>query len=317
MPLRADPNAWHLQSRLKLRQLHLLLALDELRSLHRAAERVHLTQPAATRLLGQVERAIGLKLFERSARGMMPTAAGAALIQGAREVLGALARAGEELGAIGAGSAGRVHVGVLVAAAPVLLPRAIARFKASFPEVTVAVQEGTLPLLLPMLREGELDLVVGRLSSEVTASGMALESLHPEPMRVVVRAGHPLRRRRRPTLRSLAEQAWILPGRGTPYRLRLDAAFRKAGAEPPRRQVESASMLVNASLLQETDFLGVMPQDVAEQLVRLGALAVLEVELPEPTGPIGLITRPGQAMTPATREFAAALSYCAAIRLAR
>lgn len=314
MPHRADPTAWHLQSRLKLRQLHLLLALDELRSLRRAAEGVHLTQPAATRLLGQVERAIGLKLFERSPRGMMPTAAGAALIQGAREVLGTLARTGEELDAIEAGTAGRIHVGVLVAAAPVLLPRAIARFKARYPEVTVAVQEGTLPLLLPMLREGELDLVVGRLSSEVTASGMALESLHPEPMRVTVRTGHPLARRRRPGLRALAEESWVLPPQGTPYRLRLDAAFRSTGAEPPRRQVESASMLVNAALLQETDFLGVMPQDVAEQLVRLGALAALDVELPEPTGPIGLITRPGQEMTPATREFAAMLGKVAAER---
>jgi DNA-binding transcriptional LysR family regulator len=71
-------------------------------------------------------------------------------------------------------------------------------------------------------------------------------------------------------------------------------------------------VLVNASLLQETDFLGVMPQDVAERFVRLGILATLDLELPEPTGPIGLITRPGQAMTPATREFASVLGRVAA-----
>lgn len=309
-----DPAAWHLKSRLKLRQLHLLVSLDELRNLHRAAERLHLTQPAATRSLGEIERALGVKLFERTAQGMMPTATGTALVQGAREVLGVLARAGEELAAIQSGTSGRVQVGVLAAAAPVLLPRAIARFKAEFPEVTVAVQEGTLALLLPMLREGDLDLVVGRLSGEVVAFGMALESLHPEPMRVVVRAGHPLLRRRRPTLRQLATEGWVWPARGTPYRLRLEAAFHRAGAQPPRRLVESASVLVNASLLQETDFLGVMPQDVAERFERLGALATLNVELPEPTGPIGLIMRPGQAMTPPTREFAAMLGRVAADR---
>ena len=104
------------------------------------------------------------------------------------------------------------------------------------------------------------------------------------------------------------------PARGTPYRLRLEAAFHRAGAQPPRRLVESASVLVNASLLQETDFLGVMPQDVAERFERLGALATLNVELPEPTGPIGLIMRPGQAMTPPTREFAAMLGRVAADR---
>jgi DNA-binding transcriptional LysR family regulator len=312
MARRADPAAWHLRSRLKLRQLHLLVELDAVRGLRRAAERVHLTQPAATRLLGQIERALGLALFERGPRGMLPTAAGAALIQGAREVLGALARAGEELSAIQSGMSGRVEVGALSAAAPVLLPRAIARFKAAFPDVTVAVQEGTLALLLPLLREGDLDLVVGRLSGDVTASGMALEALHPEPMQVVLRAGHPLARRRRLALRELAGQAWVWPARGTPYRLRLEAAFRRAGAEPPRRLVESVSVLVNASLLQETDFLGVMPQDVAERFVRLGILATLDLELPEPTGPIGLITRPGQAMTPATREFASVLGRVAA-----
>ena len=310
MARNAFPDDWHLLSRLKFRQLHLITALDELRNLHRAAERVHLTQPAATRLLGQIERALGLALFERSARGMMPTAAGAALIHGAREILGALARTGEELTAIEDGATGSVNIGVLIAATPVLLPRAIARFKTARPDITVTVLEANHEQLVGALRSGSLDLVVGRMIGDARAAGMDFRPLHAEPMRVVARAGHPLVRKRRalPTLAALAGETWIWPSRDTPYRPLLEAAFRRLGVEPPRRLVESVSVLVNATLLAETDFLGVMPQKVAEHFVLQGTLAILPLELPAPTGPIGLINRAGQAMTPAMRDFVEVLA---------
>lgn len=305
MARRAFSDDWHLLSRLKFRQIHLVVALDNLGNLRRAAERVHMTQPAATRLLGQIERALGVALFERTARGMLPTASGAALIHGAREILGTLVRTGEELSAIDSGATGSVNVGALIAATPDLLPRAIARFKALRPKVTVSVVESNHERLVSSLREGALDLVVGRLVGDASASGLTLRALHAEPMRAVVRPGHPLAaRRRRPlALHGLAGHSWIWPGRETPYRQRLEAAFRGQGADPPGHLVESVSLPMNLSLLRDSDFVGVMPRNVADFFAAAKLLAVLDVELPDPTGPIGLITRSGQAMAPATREF--------------
>lgn len=297
------PNDWHLLSRLKLRQLHLIVALDDQRNMHRAAERLHLTQPACTRLLVQIERALGMPLFERTANGMIPTAAGVAMVQGAREVIGSLARTGDEMSAIDSGVTGLVKVGALVPAAPSLLPRTIARFKAARPRVTVVVVEGTLAHLVGMLREGVLDLVVGRLSSDLSTVGLAIQPLRLEPMRVVVRADHPLLGRRRLKLGQLTDETWVMPDREAPYRRRLEAAFLAEGAQPPVRLVESVSVLVNVALAAETDFLCVMPGNVAEPHVTAGRLAFLPVVLPDPTGPVGIIRRAVRGANPALQAF--------------
>ncbi|HVL36255.1 MAG TPA: LysR family transcriptional regulator, partial [Burkholderiales bacterium] len=108
------PSSALLSRRLKLRQLLLLRALGETRNLRRSASALNLTQPAATRLLQELEAALGLQLFERSRRGMAPTPYGEAMIRHARAVLADLDGAREELAALAEGSQGRVVVGSLV-----------------------------------------------------------------------------------------------------------------------------------------------------------------------------------------------------------
>ena len=263
MPARVLPD-WYLRSRLKMRQVLLLVALDEHRNMHRAAASLRMTQPAATRLLGGLERMLGMKLFERGPRGLVPNAYGESLIRHARAMLATLDHAREEMNALAEGAAGRIALGALLVAAPVLVPMAIARFKQRHPLHTVLVQEGSATALLPALRRGELDLVVGRVSSDVPGEGLDFEAFHAEPMQVVARPGHPLARRRTLRLRDLRDETWIVPAADAPYRRRLDAAFRQAGVAPPRKLVESVSVAVNKMLVQRSDLLGVMLPDSAQ-----------------------------------------------------
>ena len=107
-------------------------------------------------------------------------------------MLGTLEHARAELSAISDGATGRIAMGTLLVVAPVLVPRALAAFKRANPRVTVQVQEGNLATLLPLLRHGELDLIVGRLTSDFDSRGLHFEACYDEPMCVVVRAGHPL-----------------------------------------------------------------------------------------------------------------------------
>ena len=86
-----------------------------------------------------------------------------------------------------------------------------------------------------------------------------------------------------------------------------EAAFRQAGVEPPSRLVESVSILTNAALLQQTDMLGVMPINVARHYAGAGALAVLDVVLPPPSGPVGTITRAGTGSNPVLEQLLQAL----------
>lgn len=309
-PARILPD-WYLRSRLKMRQVLLLVALDEQRNMHRAAAGLRMTQPAATRLLGGLERTLGLRLFERGPRGLTPNAYGESLVRHARAMLATLDHARDEMNSLSEGAAGRIAIGTLLVASPVLVPLALARFKERHPDYTVLVREGSAAALLPALRRGELDLVVGRVTRDVPGEELDFEAFYSEPMQVVARVGHPLARRRALRLGDLADQPWIVPTPEAPYRARLDAAFRQAGLEPPRRLVESLSILVNKMLVQKTDMLGVMPRDVAREYAALGAMRVLPVKLPPPSGPVGVIKAIGRPLAPATADLLQALRQVA------
>ena len=303
---------WYLRSRLKMRQVRLLVALDEHRNMHRAAASLAMTQPAATRLLGDLEKLLGLRLFERNARGLTPNAYGESMVRHARMILSALDHSRDELNALLQGTAGKIGVGTLLVAASVLVPRAVARFKRRHPRHTVVIREGsTTAALSAALQRGELDLVVCRAWSELPA-GLRFEAFYAEPMRVVARKGHPLAGRRKLKLAQLAAWPWVLPTDETAYRKRLEAAFRRNGVEPPTSIVESVSILANTMLVQETDMLGVLPRDTAERNARDGRIRILPVTLPAPSGPVGIITASGRPLPPAAVDLVQALRETAA-----
>ena len=139
---------------------------------------------------------MGLKLFERTARGVIPTAYGQCLIGHARAVLSELALARDELQGLASGGSGSIRVGVLATAALELLPRALAAFKAKLPGVLVLIREGIVETVLPELWQGNLDLIVGRLPQD-GAQGLGQKTLMEEGVSVVTGRHHPLVRRKR------------------------------------------------------------------------------------------------------------------------
>jgi DNA-binding transcriptional LysR family regulator len=308
LPVLSD---WYLRSRLKMRQIRLLVALDEHRNVHRAAESLATTQPAATRLLGDLEKLLGLRLFERSARGLTPNAYGESLIRHARVVLSALDHSRDEINALLLGTTGKIVVGTLLVAAPMLVPRAVARFKVQHPRHTVLIREGTTATLVEALKQGQLDLVVGRAWADFAGEGLRFEAFYSEPMRVVARVGHPLARAGAIKLDRLAEWPWIFPPPETAFRKRLEAAFRQVGVGPPLSIVESMSILTNITLVRETDMLCVLPRDVARHYARSDGVRILDVKLPAPSGPVGIITAAGRALPPAASDLVQALREAA------
>jgi DNA-binding transcriptional LysR family regulator len=304
---RTVPADWYLRSRLKMRHLRLMIAIDEHRNMHKASAALGMTQPAATRLLKDLERLLGLVLFDRTTRGIAPNAYGDSLIRHARSMLATLEHARDELNALAEGASGKIVVGVLQVAATVLVPRAVAAFKRLHPRHTILIREDTSANLVQALLRGEIDLLVGRASGDVQADGLQFEPFYDEPMCVVARPGHPFARRGRLALGALSRASWIVPPPEAFYRRRFDAAFRQAGVEPPRNIVESLSILSNKTLLQETDMLGVMPREVARHYAKLGILTLIKVDVPPPSGPVGIVSASGRPTSLATSDFLAAL----------
>ena len=296
-----NPN-WFLRARLKTRQLLLLIALDDERNIHRAAEVLCMTQPAASKQLKDLEDMLEVKLFDRHPRGMEPTLYGDTMIRHARMALTSLSAAHEDLVALKHGLTGQAEVGVIMTPAMGLLPRAIARIKLKAPRLRVGVHMEASKLLLNMLQRGKLDFMIGRIVEEQGAAGLHYEELAVEPTCAVARVGHPLLKADNLKLADLADQPWILPPQGSVLRHRWELMFRRAALEPPGNVVETTALLLITALLQQTTSLHVMPVEVARYYASLNVLAILPIELPCHMDAFGIITREGHLMSPGARQ---------------
>lgn len=292
-----------LLSRLKLRQLRLLTAIADEGTVLKGSQALNIAQPAATKSIKELEDALGVQLFDRSSRGVTPTDFGRVMIKHAKLILTQLRHAGEELQSLEEGLSGRVHVGTLLAASTSLLPRALARLRERRPGIAVTVDEGTIDRLMPGLRTGDIDVVLGRLPEYREREGLRQEVLYLDTVSIMVREGHPLTQRSGLKLADLIDQAWVMPPPQTSLRRQVDHAFRHEGLEPPNDVIESVSILTNHALLMNTDMLATMPHQVG---IGQAGLTALPVILEGANSRIG-------ATTHAHGELSAAASYFMAI----
>ena len=292
-----NPN-WFLKARLKTRQLLLLIALDDYRNIHRAAEELHMTQPAASKQIKDLEEMLDVRLFDRLPRGMEPTIYGETMIRHARMALTSLALAHDDIVALKAGLVGQVEVGVIMSPAMALLPRAVARIKEQAPQLRIGVQLEPSNVLLDKLQRGTLDFMIGRILEKEDSTGLIYEELTEEPACAVVRPGHVLLDRKDLQLKDMAERPWILPPQGSILRHRFDMMFRRAGLAPPANVVDTTALLLITALLQQTDSLHVMPQEVAQYYESLNVLRILPIELPCKMDAFGIIRQQDHLLSP-------------------
>ncbi|MGI4717342.1 MAG: LysR family transcriptional regulator [Janthinobacterium lividum] len=292
-----NPN-WFLKARLKTRQLLLLIALDDYRNIHRAAEELHMTQPAASKQIKDLEEMLDVRLFDRLPRGMEPTIYGETMIRHARMALTSLALAHDDLVALKAGLSGQVEVGVIMSPAMALLPRAIARIKEQAPLLRIGVHLEPSNVLLDKLQRGTLDFMIGRILEKDGSAGLVYEELTEEPACAVVRPGHALLESKDLRLEDIADRPWILPPPGSILRHRFDMMFRRAGLQPPANVVDTTALLLITTLLQQTDSLHVMPLEVAQYYASLNVMRVLPIELPCTMDAFGIIRQQEHLLSP-------------------
>lgn len=267
-----------LRRRVRLRQLELLAALDHAATLSQAAREVRLSQPAASRLLATLSEDLSIELFERAGRTLRPTPAGRALIRHAASLIGNLDRAQADLDAIEGGLIGVSAIGAGVGACYVLVPRALSLLLEQSPGIAVTLREGPMEEMFSMLRDGRLDMVVGRVDSALVDRDFVLDELYDPPVHIVCGPAHPLARSRNVGWAVLAEQEWILPQEGTPMRAGIERIFRRVRRRPSRCMFESSSIQTNISLMNARDMLWVLSADISTYFERLGLLSIMPVE---------------------------------------
>lgn len=280
-------------SSLRMRHLEVVLAVAQAGSMQRAAQRVRLTQPAISKLIGEIEAILGATLFVRSKRGVALTESGQAFIGRAEALLNDVEQSRHEAVAISKGHRGLLRVGMLSVAEGDILPKSLLALQKIAPGLRVRIEEGTYTALLDALLRGELDCVIGRLEAGLSGVDVQTIAFHPAPS-LVARAGHPLARRKRVTLADLAACAWVLPRGNAPVRVAIDKIFIQAGLVPPVPLVESTSIRLNYELLSQSDMIGVMTADATTDYVARRKLVVLPLDIGDLLPPIGIMQRPGQ-----------------------
>lgn len=283
-----------------LRDLRYFEAIAEFEHVGRATQRLHRTQPALTSAVRRLEEVCGAPLFEKAGRGIRLTPAGRVLLKWAQRMRFDVEDAKREIGDIGRGLSGHIRIGIVPTAAQFLLPPAVRQLMAHAPAVTLRTVVGLIDTLKPMLRAGDLDLMVGTESPD--EPGFASQRLAEDHIVVAASAKHEILRRT-PTLKELTAYKWVLQPPGAPTRDWLDHTFDRKRLPRPQVQVESSMLLMLPALIAETGLLSFISRHHLDESDKRSPLR--EVPLKETTMRRRLVVthREGSYLLPATQMF--------------
>ncbi len=293
---------------MKLIALKALVAAVEDGSLRAASRRLKLSQPALTKAVRELELELGARLLMRSNKGVLPTAQGKVLFEQSLQALRGLDMAVDQIQQLGGRMVGELSVGAVPLAVMLLIPETLRTFGAAFPDIRLRVSEELYVAQLQRLRKGEVDVAVGGIPPGLASGEFVVEPLLETRMVVVVRKGHPLEGAR--SLRELARAKWVYTG-ATSDDGYAKTLYESHGMAPPAVGAAVNSTLALLSLVSSGDFVGLMPQQIAQHPLcgrYLSVVPVAEQGLPLT---VGAMVRADSTVSPAVRHFIAHLHRAA------
>ena len=259
---------------LDLQLIRAVMAIARSGSISAAAEELALSQSAVTKQLQRIEDRLGVRLFERRARGVEPTVYGEALVRRGELIARQLGDTLDELRALAGGERGDVVIGTGQTWLHGPLPRALARLVKHRPGVRVRVVNEPMQQMLDELRASRIDLVFAPWTDEIDRSAIAWTPILVDDLHVMARRDHPLVRQPPASLRDLDPYGWVLSGIGNPTRRRLAAIYEHEGLHLPEPVIETESLTLLTSIVRGSDLLTVLP-DVRFAWMKRG-LAVID-----------------------------------------
>jgi DNA-binding transcriptional LysR family regulator len=294
----------HRVSRLKLHELHVLLAVAQAGSMAKAAAQLAISEPAVSRAISDMEHTLGVSLFNRSSRGVEPTPYGCALIKRGVAVFDELRLGIREIEFIKDPTIGEVHIGATSTIAEVgIVAAVIDHMSQKYPRVSFHVVEATPDRLFHELRERNLDLIILLTFDPLASNDIVSEILYEDRMVVLAAANNPWTRRCRIELADLVNEHWTLPEPGHPVTSIVAQAFRAIGCEAPRVTATAAPGRIRDTLLATGRFLTVAQESALHFGATLPPLKVLPLELSMARGTTNIMTLKKRALSPAVQLF--------------
>ncbi|MFP8968484.1 LysR family transcriptional regulator [Pokkaliibacter sp. CJK22405] len=290
-----------LSRHLKISQLRLIAAIAEHGQLGLAAEALAMTQPAASRMLNEIEKNLSAKLFERTARGMEATLIGRAISQRAHNLLVELRDLSQDVEELKQGNGGYTTVGAVTGAAVGFVIPAIRVLKAMSPKAEVHVNVEASDVLVHDLAAGKNDFVLARLPRSVDPRDFEITPARTEQVRLVVRADHPLAGAEKVSVHDLSRYEWVMQSHRAPIREAVESVFLKQAAPLPTNITNTTSLLAMIAILVHSNAIAALASEVPELLMsdKVGArLAVLPLEESIVMSPYNLIMVKGRQLSP-------------------
>lgn len=290
-----------LANRLQLKDLRLIQAIYETGQLALAAERLAITQPAASRMLAGIERIIGTPVFIRHPKGMKASPVGETLARNATSLLNGLDQTLREVDAVGSGRAGTARVGSVTGGALAFVVPAIKQLKETAAGADIHVEVAPSDTLMDGLQRGDYDFILSRIPAGMDARQFTVRPGRTEVVKFLVRKAHPLAGRGPVKLDDLAGYEWVIQAPQTPMRQAVEAAFVAEGIPLPSEIVNSTSPLVMIAYLAASDAIAPISREVADLFeadAKADNLATIDLLEPIVISPYHLIARKDQIISP-------------------
>ena len=286
--------------RMKLHDLHVLMAVVQAGSMNKAAALLNTTQPAISKSIAELERTVGVRLLDRNTQGVEPTAYGRALLDGGTAVFDDLRQAVKNIEFLADPTTGEVRIGCNPFLAPTFISVVVNRLSRRCPRIVFHLVTATAETLHRELSERNVDLLITR---PIANERMGFEFLFDEPIVVAAGAQNPWVRRRRIELAELVSEPWTLPPRGRVIASIAMEAFRASGLDNPRTTVVTDSPQVRMSLLADGRFLTILQASALRFPTRRPEIKVLPVEPRMADMPFGVVTLKNRTLSPVAQLF--------------
>jgi len=289
--------------RVKLRDLHILLAVAQTGSMARAADSLGISQPVVSKTIADLEHSLGVRLLDRTSQGVEPTTYGLAFINCGIAVFDELRRGVQEIDCLSDPTVGMLRIGGASPLIHELIPAVVARLANRYPRIEFHVTENDTPALCRLLHERKLDLAIGRASSSAFGENIASEPLFEDPMFVVAGLTSPWARRRKVELAELTDEPWIMPEANNLAWALIEEGFRSAGVALPMPCVVSNSMAVRTRLVEAGRFLTMLPRSTLHFGAKRLRMRILPVSTPMTTRPVEVNTLKNRTLNPIAKLF--------------
>jgi DNA-binding transcriptional LysR family regulator len=292
---------------LRLRDLFVFFTVVKSGSMARAAAELGVSTPSISEVIAGLEHTLGVRLLDRTARGVFATLYGQALLRRGAAAFDELRQGINEIELLSDPTAGEVNLGCPESIASIL-PPVIEGFRRRCPRAVLGIDHEIFLTFAPRLRDRSLDLVLMRMRGRSLTDDRADEDLNVEILfndELVIAAGMQSRwaRRRRIDLAELVHADWILPGPESWAHWVVSEAYRAKGLGMPRISVRSLSGHLQANLLANDDFVTAVPHSVLDFYRERFRLKLLPVRLPAPAWPVAIVTLKHRTLSPVAERF--------------